>query len=241
MFQDVYEWFSPALGRDMTLRVYGHAGARVLVFPTSFAHAREWEDFKMVDALAHHLEQGWVQLYCVEQNNEDSWYAKRRPVEERVHNHLCFERYLLDEVLPLSKNLNDNPYLIAAGCSFGALHSVLFGFRHPELVDRIVAMSGYYDAARFLGYENGAAGYYINPIAFVGGIRDDEQRNMLRHQDIILAIGHDDPSFANNAALSDALSHQGIWHAFRVWDGWAHDWPYWREMVLRYIGGPESR
>jgi esterase/lipase superfamily enzyme len=28
-----------------------------------------------------------------------------------------------------------------------------------------------------------------------------------------------------------------IWHALRIWDGWAHDWPWWREMIQRYIGG----
>ena len=30
---------------------------------------------------------------------------------------------------------------------------------------------------------------------------------------------------------------QGIGNALRVWDGWAHDWPWWREMIQVYIAG----
>jgi len=25
--------------------------------------------------------------------------------------------------------------------------------------------------------------------------------------------------------------------ALRIWDGWAHDWPWWKEMILKYISG----
>jgi len=35
MHRAYHRWHSPSLGRDMELLVYGHAGARVLVFPTS--------------------------------------------------------------------------------------------------------------------------------------------------------------------------------------------------------------
>jgi esterase/lipase superfamily enzyme len=30
---------------------------------------------------------------------------------------------------------------------------------------------------------------------------------------------------------------RGIRHALRIWDGWAHDWPYWQQMIRTYIGG----
>ena len=46
-------WDSPALaGRRMDVLIYGHGGARVLVFPTSQGVLHEWEDFGMVGALA---------------------------------------------------------------------------------------------------------------------------------------------------------------------------------------------
>jgi esterase/lipase superfamily enzyme len=42
---------------------------------------------------------------------------------------------------------------------------------------------------------------------------------------------------ANNAWLSRVLHGRGIGHALRLWDGWAHDWPWWRQMVVTYVGG----
>jgi esterase/lipase superfamily enzyme len=55
--------------------------------------------------------------------------------------------------------------------------------------------------------------------------------------DIILAIGRDDQMRANNEWMSHVLHGRGIGHALRLWDGWAHDWPWWRQMVVTYIGG----
>src|SRR5688572_7945895 len=51
MRRDYHRWYSPSLGRDMELLVFGHAGARVLVFPTSLGKYYEWEDRGMVATL----------------------------------------------------------------------------------------------------------------------------------------------------------------------------------------------
>lgn len=45
--------------------VFGFAGARLLVFATSMGRFFEWEGRGMTNALAAHLEQGWLQLICV--------------------------------------------------------------------------------------------------------------------------------------------------------------------------------
>ncbi len=34
MRRQYHKWFSPSLGREMELLVFGHAGAKVMVFPT---------------------------------------------------------------------------------------------------------------------------------------------------------------------------------------------------------------
>ena len=52
-----------------------------------------------------------------------------------------------------------------------------------------------------------------------------------------MAIGEGDPSIQNNRDFSTILWNKGIGNALRVWDGWAHDWPYWEKMVRMYIGG----
>jgi len=44
MHREYQHWYSPSLGREMELLIFGHAGARVLVFPTSMGRFFEWED-----------------------------------------------------------------------------------------------------------------------------------------------------------------------------------------------------
>jgi len=43
--------------------------------------------------------------------------------------------------------------------------------------------------------------------------------------------------YENNRAFSAILWGKGIGNALRVWNGWAHDWPYWESMIRTYIGG----
>ena len=69
-------WHSPALRRDMELLVLGHGGARVLVFPTSLGNRYEWPDRRMHEVLGEHLERGWIQLFCLDQVHDESWYGK---------------------------------------------------------------------------------------------------------------------------------------------------------------------
>lgn len=221
----------------MELLVFGHAGAKVLVFPSSMGKFYEWEDRKMIETLGEHLHRGWLQLYCVDSVDVESWYAKWADPRGRVWRHVQYENYLLHEVIPLMNHKNHNPFLITTGASFGAFHAMNFGLRHPDITGRILAMSGIYDIARWLdGYQEGH-GYYNNPVAYIKNEHDGHRLHQLRQVDIIMAVGEQDPNIGGNRYFSQLLWEKNIWHAFRVWDGWSHDWPYWQKMVQMYIGG----
>lgn len=237
MNREYHRWHSPSLGREMELLVFGHAGARVLVFPTSQGRFFEWEDRGMVAALGEHLERGWVQLFCVDSVDAESWYARRRGPAARAWRHVQYERYLLTEVLPLSAHLNPTPFLMTTGASFGAYHAANLAFRHPWLVDRLIGLSGLYDIRRFTDGYSDENIYFNNPCDFLRNEEDPARLAALRRMDIILITGRDDAFLANNEELSNILWGKNIWHALRLWDGWAHDWPWWRQMILRYIGG----
>ena len=72
---------------------------------------------------------------------------------------------------------------------------------------------------------------------FVQHEHEPDRIAAFQRQDIILAIGKDDPSYLNNTAFSGILWGKGIGNALREWDGWSHDWPYWEKMIRMYIGG----
>jgi esterase/lipase superfamily enzyme len=237
MHREYRRWYSPSLGRDMELLIFGWAGARMLVFPTSKGKYYEWEDRGMMGALREHIERGWLQLYCVDSVDAESWYAWWKHPGDRAWRHAQYDNYLLHEVLPLSNYLNSSPFLITTGASFGAYHALNFALRHPHLVGRTIGLSGIYDIRRWVdSYQNDTI-YFNNPVDFIHNEHDWGRLDALRRMDIIIVTGRDDPLRASSEQLSGALWNKGIGNALRLWDGWAHDWPWWHQMIRLYIGG----
>lgn len=221
----------------MEMLVFGHAGARVLVFPTSQGRYYEWEDRGMMDALAEHLARGWLQVFCVDSVDAESWYADWKHPGDRAWRHVQYDHYLLHEVLPFTRHRNSNPFLITTGASFGAYHAVNFALRHPHDVGRVLGMSGLYDIRTFMDGHQDDNVVWNNPSHFVSLIHDHGHLEAMRCMDIILVTGADDRFVENNRYLSRALWEKGVGNALRVWDGWAHDWPWWKQMIRAYIGG----
>lgn len=118
----------------MELLIFGHGGARLLVFPTSKGRFYEWEDRGMMNTLGEQIDNGWLQVYCVDSVDAESWYARWKWPGDRAYRQLQYENYLLREVLPLSWQKNPTPFLITTGASFGAFHAVSFALRYPHLV-----------------------------------------------------------------------------------------------------------
>ncbi|GAC1559555.1 MAG: alpha/beta hydrolase-fold protein [Herpetosiphon sp.] len=237
MHRAYHRWDSPSLSRPMELLVFGHAGAPVIVFPTSQGRFYEYEDQGMVGALAHQLDQGWIQLICLDSVDAESWYCRWAHPRGRLYRHDQYEQYIINEVLPFIRSQNSNQYTMLHGCSFGATHAMLLALRHPALFNRVLAFAGYYDLRRFLGDYHDEEVYYHNPVEFVQGLQGGQLLDQIKHLDIIMAIGKDDGGAHTNSALSDALWSKGIWHSMQWWDGWAHDWPYWQKMMQLYVGG----
>ncbi len=237
MNREYHRWYSPALSRDMELLVLGHAGARLLVFPTSNGRFFEWEDREMAAVVGESLEKGWRQWYCVDSVDSESWYADWAQPAGRAQRHAQYDGYLYNEVLPFSEWKNPNPFLITLGASFGGYHAMNFGLKHAEKVNRILAFSGLYDIRRFTGGYSDDNVYFNNPMQFIPNENDPGRLALLRRQDIIIATGRDDQLMPSARDMSRELWAKSIGNALREWDGWAHDWPFWGKMLSLYIGG----
>ena len=79
--------------------------------------------------------------------------------------------------------------------------------------------------------------YFNNPVDYTAQLHDGNQIAQLQQQDIILVTGQDDANRGSSEQLSRSLWEHGVGNALRVWDGWAHDWPWWQQMIRTYIGG----
>ncbi len=237
MNREHHRWYSPALGKDMELLMFGHAGARMLVFPTSKGKYYEWEDRGMFETLRDPIERGWLQVFCVDSVDEESWYAQWKWPGDRAWRHVQYDTYLVREVIPFSQQ-NPNPFLIVTGASFGAYHAVNFSFRHPHLVGRVLAMNGMYDIRSWMDGHYDDNVYFNNPVDFIPKEYDPARLAAMKRMDITLTTSEDEPKRGDTEYFSRLLWNKGIWHALRIWKGWAHDWPWWQEMVKLYLGGP---
>ena len=242
MNREYHHWYSPRLGRDMEFLVFGHAGAKVLIFPTRDGRFYEYENLRIVETLKHKIEAGHIQLFCIDSIDHETFYCFWRQPQDRIRRHMHFEDYVLQEVIPFMDAKNPHPCTIAHGCSLGAYHAANIAFRHPQLFKKLVAFSGRFDLTLELehfrdlldGYYDDSV-YFHTPSHYLPNLTHHDQLNLLRQMDITLVIGKEDPFLGNNQELSHVLNQKGIRHAYYEWDGRAHQGQYWRQMAKLYI------
>lgn len=236
MNREYHKWYSPRLGREMELLVFGHGGLPVLVFPTSGGRFFEFEDRSMVAALADRLGSGGLQLFCVDSVDNESWYNRNVPPRWRIARHIQFEDYLTGEVVPLIRQKNQDAHLVALGCSFGGYHAANIAFRHPDLFTGLLSMSGAFEISSFLhGYYDRDC-YFHLPTHYLLGMQDPWYLERFRRNTYILATGWDDQCLEQNRTMDRILNEKGIPHKLYIWDSWnSHDWPTWQRMVQQYL------
>lgn len=242
MNRQYHKWWSPRLQRDMELLIFGHAGSRVLVFPTRCGRFFDYENFGLIERVRARIESGELQLYCLDSIDSETFYCRSSPGAQRVRRHQRYEEYVLEEVLPLSEHLNAGSQLLAHGCSLGAYHALNITLRHPRRFAKAVALSGRYDLTRSVEhFDDLLAGhwddlvYFHTPNAYLPNVQEVELLATLRSLHIVLAVGEADPFRADNQCMAETLCRLGIPHAFYVWPGRAHCPHAWHKMIELYL------
>ena len=236
MRREYHKWFSPALAREMEMLVFGHSGTPALVFPTSCGRFFDFEDNGMVAAIAEKIDEGHVQLFCVDSVDAESWYNRNATPRWRIARHLQYERYLLDETLHFIHQQNGASGLAAIGCSFGGYHAVNLALRHPEIVTTTLSLGGAFDPSIFLNGYMGQDAYFHLPLHYLPNLNDPWYLNRFRHNTYTFAIGGSDQCRDDNERLVHLMRGKDIPVRFDVWgDGADHGWPWWRKMVQAYL------
>lgn len=230
------KWWSPSLGRDMEMLVFGHGGTPLLAFPSSMGRYFEWEDFGMVKALAPQLENGHNQLFCVDSVDSESFYNKKIDPYTRIKRHQQYEQYVIDEVLPFVRNHSGQNFIMAAGASFGAYHALNFVLKQPSQFGKLIAMSGAFDIkGQMDGFYNDDV-YFSNPVDYLPNLNDEHTLNALRETQIILTTAEQDPCKDKNLHMSYLLTDKGIPFTLDLTpDAFGHDWPWWCDVIAKHI------
>jgi esterase/lipase superfamily enzyme len=226
----------------MELLIFGHAGAKVLMFPTRDGRFWEYEKLNVVASLADKVGAGRLQLYCIEGLSRETFYDVSRHPADRIRRHAAFEGYILEEVLPLMAWINPHDCTMAMGCSLGAFQAASLVLRHPHLFRKLVAFSGRYDlTTKVECFDDLFGGHYCDdiyfhtPMHFLPGLACAWRLEKLRQLDIVLAVGKADPFLDNNRHFSRLLDEKSVRHQLHCWDGRAHRAGVWRQMAALYV------
>ncbi len=243
---EYHKWWSTHLSQDMELKVYGHAGKPVLVFPTQSGRFYEYEDFGMVDACRGYLEDGKIQLFTVDSIDNQSWVNSTIHPADRARRHEDYDRYITNEVIPFIQQRSSwKGKTLTTGCSMGAYHAPNFFFRHPDVFDGVIALSGILRLNLFIGDYMDETVYYNSPLDYLQNMSDEAYLSLYRQSVIVICSGQ---GAWEGPMLSDARELKGILETKKVpcWvDIWGydvnHDWPWWRQMMPYFLSKLEFK
>ncbi len=238
MRREISKLYSPILGKEMDIVVYGDYGFALLLFPTAAADFLEYERFQMIDSLKHLIEGGKIKVYSINSINNESWLNDEMPGRAKAIRHQQFNDYVYNEVVPFIYNdCNGKVDIITSGASLGALHCANIFFKRPDLINGTIAMSGSYDLSDYTkGYFDEDC-YFNSPISYLPNLNDETILGDMRksnHIHILTGQGnYENPKASQD--LSDILNSKNVPHDLEMWGtDVPHDWPTWR-IMLPYV------
>lgn len=239
------QWFSPHLGQDMALKIYGHWGQPFIVFPCSRGRYFDYETMGMIQAMASFINDGKIKLFCVDSVDAQSWYNLAISPWERNARHEAYDHYIVHEVVPFVREHCGffNGRIMANGCSMGAYHAVNFFLKHPDLFQGTIALSGLYrlDRSEFgLSAADMGAVYLNSPLHYLPNTGETWFLEQYRNSQIIVCVGQgawEDEAVADTRGLDNIFKNKSIPAWIDFWGSDVnHDWPWWYKQMRYFLG-----
>jgi esterase/lipase superfamily enzyme len=232
--------WSTNLNQEMEIKVYGHTGKPVLVFPAQGGRFFEFEDFGMIEATSQLIEQGSYQFFTVDSIDNQSWSNWSAHPADRAQRHEDFDRYIVNEVVPLIRQRNQkDALLLTTGCSMGGYHSANFFFRHPDIFDSLVSLSGLFQLRIFIGDYMDDNVFYNSPLLYLPGLNDPWYLEKYRRSHIIICAGQgpwEEEMNVDIDVLQNILNSKQIPAWIDLWGHDVnHDWPWWRKQLPYFL------
>ena len=97
MEMQYFKDYSPALGRDMECKIYGHAGRPMLYIPCQDGRFFDFEDFHMADTLAPWIESGQIMVLSIDTLDKETWSDTNGNPYWRIRRYEQWLHYIVDE------------------------------------------------------------------------------------------------------------------------------------------------
>jgi len=236
--------YSPALGREMECKLYGHGGVPVLFIPCQDGRFFDFENFNMSETWAPWIESGQVMVLAIDTLDKETWSDTFAPAYDRVRRHESWINYIVAEVVPMLRDISrernggESPRVLTFGCSLGATHAATLFLRFPDLFGGCLALSGIYNAEYGFGNYMDEVVYLNSPVHFMENLPAEHPYiDKYNHSRGIICTGTgawEQPETA--LRLRELFEQKGI----DIWvDVWGpdvnHDWPWWHKMVPYFL------
>lgn len=234
-------WYSNRLNRMMRIKIYGHYGPSIVVFPCQNKQSDDFYNYGMIDYLSDWLNSGAFKLFCLDSIDYDTVSSSSWDKVHRAWLLDQYHQYIIYEVLPFIDSCNGghcNPYLL--GLSMGGAHASINFFRRPELFSGLLSLSGQFDVSKYFdGYMNEDV-YNNSPADFINNMDDDhpwiKEYNKKR---MIFVCGqgmYEECVLGSNFMFKDILARKGVhaWYDILGYDN-IHDWISWKPQLRHYI------
>ena len=240
MKREYYNQHSDVLNEDMSMIVYGEGGYPVIAFQAQDAKSNNFEDFGMIDALAPFIDEGRIQVFSVDNLDEQSWSDQGGDKSARAWRQEEYFKFVTDELVPRVHAWNNSDLRpLTVGCSMGATHAAIAAFRRPDLFQGCIALSGVYRTSFFFGDwmdEN----LYNNDIpAFLTNMPTDHPYvNLYNQRQLVMCVGQGawEEGIDDLHYIDDQLNRLGVSHWCDFWGTDVnHDWPWWRKQMPYFM------
>ncbi len=237
--------YSPAMGKNMEIKVWGHAGRPVLYIPCQNGRFFDFESFRMTDVWAPWIDAGRAMVFSIDTVDPETWSDPWGDPAWRIGRYEQWIRFITDEVVPFMRDMVNRrngwtgyPGVIVTGCSLGATHAANLYFRRPDLFDGLLAQSGIYTASYGFGGFMNEDVYRNSLVDCMANMPSDHPyiAEYNRHRGII-TVGQGAWEMPETTLrLRDIFAEKGI----DVWvDVWgydvAHDWDWWYRQAGYHI------
>ncbi|WP_373212476.1 esterase family protein [Ruminococcus sp. 5_1_39BFAA] len=240
-----YKQYSPALGRDMECKIYGHAGRPVIFIPCQDGRFYDFENYHMTDVWAPWIDSGKIMVCAIDTLDAETWSDKANDPRWRICRHEQWIRHITDEIVPFLRNIANErngwtgyPGVMVFGCSLGATHAANLFFRRPDLFDGLLALSGIYSAEYgFDSYMDDLV-YENSPIHYLKNMAPDHPYIPLYNmKKAVICCGQGPWELPDSTRhLQSILTEKDI-HAWVDFWGFdcSHDWYWWYRQVEYFV------
>jgi esterase/lipase superfamily enzyme len=234
------DW-SHNLQQHMEFKVYGHAGKPVLVFPAQGGRFFDFENFGMIDAVSWFIDEGHYQFFTADSIDNQSWSNGWAHPADRARRHEDYDRYITNELVPsIRHRVGEDATLLTTGVSMGGYHSANFFFRHPDIFDSLISLSGLFQLNMFTGGYMDENVYFNSPLHYLCNMEDPWYLERYRRSRIIICAGQgawEDEMVHDVNEMRRVLEQKNIPAWIDLWGADVnHDWPWWRKQLPYFLG-----